>query len=144
MELNLYKKILNSKIFMDILIDFEDILDKNHIYMFDNWEKGELIDGPFISKYYISILLRFPEKYKPDFSIEERLKNSNIILKKKRIKYHIYAKEPQVKNVTDVMGTYTRTVDMERYPKPEYHSYYWLVEIKIPKKYFTGSIYKNI
>jgi len=144
MELNLYKKILNSKIFIDILIDFEDILDKNHIYVYDNWERGELIDGPKITKYYISILLRYPDKYKPDFSVEERLKKNNILIEKKKVKYYIYAKEPQIKNVTDIMGTYTRTVDVDAYPKPNYYSYYWLVEIKIPKKYFSGSIYTTL
>ena len=31
---------------MATLLDFERVLDKNHLYAYENWVKGELVEGP--------------------------------------------------------------------------------------------------
>ena len=43
------------------LLDFERVLDELDIYAFKNWEIGELVQGPTISKYKVSCIFMWPE-----------------------------------------------------------------------------------
>jgi hypothetical protein len=51
---------------LDILLEFERVLDMNHVYAYKNWTVGEVVEGPFISRYWISVTLMYPHKLMPD------------------------------------------------------------------------------
>lgn len=51
---------------LDIVLEVERILDMNHIYAYQNWEKGELVEGPFISRYWVKTVWMYPHKLMPD------------------------------------------------------------------------------
>ena len=36
------------------LLDFERVLDELDLYVFSNWKKGELVEGPINEKYFIT------------------------------------------------------------------------------------------
>ena len=38
------------------LLDFERVLDSLDVYAFKNWEIGELVQGPIVSKYEVSCI----------------------------------------------------------------------------------------
>lgn len=65
--------IKKNKNTLDILLEFEGILDDLHIYAYENWIKGEVIKGPIISKYWVEVYLLFPEKQMPNPEAAERL-----------------------------------------------------------------------
>ena len=46
-----------------ILKDFERVLDQLDLYVYDNWENGELVSGPEITRHFItcSFSLFIPE-----------------------------------------------------------------------------------
>ena len=48
------------------LLDFERVLDEVDVYAFKNWEIGELVAGPEISKYRVACTFMWPEKLMPD------------------------------------------------------------------------------
>ena len=48
------------------LLDFERVLDEVDIYAFRNWEIGELVAGPNIGKYRVTVTFMWPEKLMPD------------------------------------------------------------------------------
>lgn len=58
---------------LDLLLEFEGILDELNIYAYENWIKGEVIKGPIISKYWVEVLLMYPVKYMPNPVAAERL-----------------------------------------------------------------------
>lgn len=58
---------------LDVLLEFEGVLDDLHIYAYENWIKGEVIKGPIISKYWVEVYLMYPEKYMPNPDAAERL-----------------------------------------------------------------------
>lgn len=58
---------------LDILLEFEGILDDLHIYAYENWIKGEVIKGPIISKYWVEVYLMYPAKHMPNPVAAERL-----------------------------------------------------------------------
>lgn len=65
--------IKKNKNTLDLLLEFEGVLDDLHIYAYENWIKGEVIKGPIISKYWVEVYLMYPEKHMPNPLAAERL-----------------------------------------------------------------------
>jgi len=51
---------------LSTLLDFERVLDELDLYAFKNWQIGELVAGPEISKYRVSAIFMWPEGLMPD------------------------------------------------------------------------------
>ena len=49
-----------------IIKDFERVLDELDLYVYDNWKDGELIEGPIMTKHYVSCKFMWPLKRMPD------------------------------------------------------------------------------
>jgi len=116
------KGIMTSDGTMSTLLDFERVLDEADLYAFQNWELGELVQGPNSGRYSVSCVFMWPYKLMPDPSGAKRLANigCNVSFKKGKIKVPI-----EVKNYDDfVQGT--------RYPKGV-EKKIWFVCIEIPK-----------
>jgi len=115
------------------LLDFERVLDELDIYAFKNWDIGELVEGPVVTKYRVSAIFMWPEKLMPDPRGGRRLLpfDCEVKYKKTTIKIPIKINDP-----SDYQpGTHkARIVE-----KP-----IWLVEITMPKSLMsdirTGSI----
>lgn len=56
-----------------ILKDFERVIDELDIYVFKNWEDGELIEGPNVARYSVTCKFMWPREEMPDPSGGERL-----------------------------------------------------------------------
>ena len=115
------------------LLDFERVLDELDIYAFKNWDIGELVEGPVVTKYRVSAIFMWPEKLMPDPRGGRRLLpfDCEVKYKKTTIKIPIKINDP-----SDYQpGTHkARIVE-----KP-----IWLVEITMPKSLMsdirTGSV----
>jgi hypothetical protein len=58
---------------LDLLLEFEGVLDDLNIYAYENWLKGEVIKGPIISKYWVEVYLMYPKKHMPNPDAAARL-----------------------------------------------------------------------
>lgn len=67
------KKIYLSDSSLNVLMDFERVLDEMDIYAFANWEKGELVEGPTVERYWVECKFMWPRELMPDPSGAERL-----------------------------------------------------------------------
>lgn len=115
------------------LLDFERVLDELDLYAFKNWQLGELVQGPDITRYNVSCVFMWPEKLMPDPRGARRLLpfDCKVKFKKTRIKIPIKIEDPD----DYVPGTHkARLIE-----KPV-----WLVEIIMPKNLIadirTGSV----
>jgi hypothetical protein len=116
------KGIYESNNLLEILMDFERVLDNLDIYAYVNWAKGELVEGPISSRHWVSARFMWPKKLPPDPAFLNRLKNNGIDFKIKKDKFK---RSIHVKNYDDFKpGTF--------YPKQVAHPV-WTVEIWIPK-----------
>lgn len=75
---NIVKKLSQSDSLLDIMIQMEDFLDNMDLYAFDNWIDGEIVEGPDISRYWVSFSLLYPEDKMPDPNGAIRLINVGI------------------------------------------------------------------
>jgi hypothetical protein len=58
--------LIDSSSDLSVLLEFEEVLDNLNIYSYKNWEYGEVIAGPDVSRYWITITLMYPYKMMPD------------------------------------------------------------------------------
>ena len=105
------------------LLDFERVLDELDVYAFDNWKKGELVEGPVYEKYFVICTFMWPYKLMPDPRGGERLLDygCEVKYKKDHLQYPIKVKDPE-----DYKPG-TKVPKQARVP-------IWLVEIVMPKQ----------
>ena len=60
------ESIYDSDTSLSILKDFERVLDELDIYVYENWEDGELAMGPKIDRHWITCAFMWPEDKMPD------------------------------------------------------------------------------
>src|SRR5579863_3903911 len=60
------EKLFKQKTLLDVAIEVEKFLDFMNIYVYPNWFEGELVDGPIVSRYWVTITLRYEYKKMPD------------------------------------------------------------------------------
>ena len=115
------------------LLDFERVLDSLDLYAFKNWDIGELVQGPTITRYNVSCIFLWPENLMPDPRGARRLLpfDCEVKFKKTNMKIPIKIEDP-----TDYRpGTKIARITEKKI---------WLVEITMPKSLMsdirTGSI----
>jgi hypothetical protein len=115
------------------LLDYERVLDELDLYAFANWEIGELVAGPAISKYRVSCTFLWPEKLMPDPRGARRLLpfDCDVKYKKTTMKVPVRIDDPSDYRP----GTHKAKLIEKKV---------WLVEITMPKSLMsdirTGSV----
>ena len=115
------------------LLDFERVLDELDLYAFKNWQIGELVQGPTISKYRVSCIFMWPEKLMPDPRGGRRLLPFDCEVKYKKTNMKVPMK---IEDPSDYRpGTHKAKIIEKKV---------WLVEITMPKSLMsdirTGSV----
>ena len=108
---------------LTILKDFERVLDELDVYVFANWEDGELLSGPVDSRHFVTCSFMWPADKMPDPSGGKRLLDRGCKV--------TYAKDEllkprEIKSPEDYRPGTTKG-------KIDGHDI-WVVEIKMPKE----------
>lgn len=120
------QKISGSETLTDILIRVEDFFDSLDLYVFKNWFDGEIVDGPVVKRYWVSIILQFDYKDMPDPSGAERLMSRGCKVKFWKAKKE-EARDPQSADDFRKDG---------RGAKPALDEVdIWLVEVQVPRRF---------
>ena len=108
---------------LGILKDFERVLDELDVYVFANWEEGELLSGPVDSRHFVTCSFMWPADKMPDPSGGKRLLDRGCKV--------TYAKDEllkprEIKSPEDYRpGTVKGKIDAHDI---------WVVQIKMPKE----------
>jgi len=106
-----------------ILKDFERVLDEMDMYVFENWDQGELAEGPFVDRHWITASFMWPKENMPNPIAAKRL--TDLGCKVSYRKSHLI--EPRkIKKPSDIRPG-TKKGRLDRKP-------IWVVEIQMPKK----------
>jgi hypothetical protein len=108
---------------LTILKDFERVLDELDVYVFANWEEGELLSGPMDSRHFVTCSFMWPADKMPDPAGGKRLldRGCKVTYKKDEL-----LKPRQIKSPEDYRpGTTKGKIDAHDI---------WVVEIKMPKE----------
>lgn len=104
------------------LMDFERVIDELGVYVFKNWQHGELVEGPITGKYFVSCTFMWPYKKMPDPSGAKRLTNyeCQVDFKKDKLLLPVKIESPEdFEDGTKIARTKAHKI--------------WLVTIKMPK-----------
>lgn len=120
--------LVDSSSDLNILIELEEVLDTLNIYSYKNWEYGEIVAGPDVSKYWISITLMYPYKLMPDPDAALRLTKHGARVFFKRDTFYEPKKivTPDDLEATDENGKRRP----KRVKKPV-----WLVIVEMPRQF---------
>lgn len=117
------KKIYMSESSLETLLDFERVLDQLDIYAFENWKRGELVEGPIVDRHWVTAKFMWPHKMMPDPDGAKRLLGYNARVMYEREKL---ATPVKVEDYDDFRpGT--------RKPKLR-EDKVWILEIRMPKE----------
>ena len=108
---------------LGILKDFERVMDELDVYVFANWDEGELLTGPVDSRHFVTCSFMWPADKMPDPSGGKRLLDRGCKV--------TYAKDEllkprEIKSPEDYRpGTTKGKIDAHDI---------WVVQIKMPKE----------
>ena len=51
---------------LETLMDFERVMDNANIYAYKNWMEGEIVEGPHIDRYWVTVTLMYHQVQMPD------------------------------------------------------------------------------
>lgn len=125
------KKISETNTLLDMLLEFEKVLDTSDIYAYKNWIKGEVLEGPKLNRHWVTVKLMYPYESMPDPDAAKRL-----IARDCLVKYHkdTLITPVKVKSFDDV--TLEAQPDgSTRYKAKTKSEPIWVVEIKMPRRY---------
>lgn len=120
---NNIERIYDSNTAFQVLKDFERVIDELDLYVYDNWEDGELAAGPDISRHFVSCTFMWPRNKMPDPMGGKRLLDYDC--KVSYQKSHIMQPR-KIRKQSDVRPG-TKKGKLDRHP-------IWLVKIDMPKK----------
>lgn len=115
--------IYESNSSFSVLKDFERVLDELDLYVYDNWEDGELAEGPKIDRHWVTCKFFWPRAKMPDPMGGKRLLDYDC-----KITYQkTHMIEPRkIRKPDDIRpGTKKGKLDKRGI---------WIVEIMMPKK----------
>ena len=128
---NTLDNIIDSSSNLNVLLEFEEVLDNLHIYSYKNWEYGEVLAGPEVSRYWVTVSLMYPYKMMPDPDGALRLTKHGARV----FYYQDELLEPiKITKPDDLGPTDSRTG--ERKPKMK-KSKVWVVTIEMPRDFVS-------
>jgi hypothetical protein len=108
---------------LSVLKDFERVLDEMNMYVYKNWQEGELASGPIVERHWVKASFMWPREKMPDPMAAKRLIDYGC-----KIKYEkTFLLEPRKIKSPDDFRPGTRKGKLD-------HTPIWIVEIMMPKK----------
>ena len=105
-----------------VLKDFERVLDEMDMYVYENWEDGELAYGPKVDRHWITAGFMWPKDKMPNPEAAKRL--TELGCKVLYQKSHLV--EPRKIKTESDLRPGTKKGKIDRHP-------IWIVEIQMPK-----------
>jgi hypothetical protein len=125
------ESLYSSNTSLSTLKDMERVLDEMNMYVYKNWQDGELVEGPVVERHWVKASFMWPREKMPDPVAAKRLLDYGC--KVRFEKTHLL--EPRKIKSPDDFRPGTKKGKLDRKPV-------WLVEITMPKK-LVSDIYNG-
>jgi hypothetical protein len=117
------EQIYGSNNSLNLLKDFERVIDELDVYVFDHWIDGELVDGPRESRYFVECTFMWPKDNLPEPDGGKRLLEYGCRVQVAESKI---AQVRKIRKPDDIRpGTRKGKIDQKDI---------WLIKISMPKK----------
>ena len=136
------KKVSETNTLLDMLLEFEKVLEDVDLYAYKNWEKGEILEGPDLDRHYVNVKLMYKEADMPDPYGAKRLLAKDCLVKFNKDRLISPVK---VKTFDDITFDAQPDGSVRRKPKTKTENV-WVVEVKMPRRYvdeFDAEVVKS-
>lgn len=116
------ESIYDSNNSFNVLKDFERVLDHLDLYVYENWQDGELAEGPKIDRHWVTCSFMWPKDKMPDPMGGKRLLDYDCKVRYKKTSLVV----PRKIEKPDDIRPGTKKGKLDRQP-------IWIVEIQMPK-----------
>ena len=118
-------RINGNKTLLDMLLEFEKVLDDTGIYAYKNWMSGEVVEGPTLERHWFNVTLMYPRDGMPDPDAIRRLDKygCKVNFVKEEVEVPVKVKGPD-----DLQDLKTKEPKTESKP-------IWLVKIEMPRRF---------
>lgn len=116
---------------LDAAMEVAAFLEQVGAFAFDNWIDGELVYGPVIEKYYVTIKMMFPKKLPPNPAVFERLTNLECIVE---------LNEDTYKRVALIRDDKVQPLEFSAdngFTKKTFEHRVWIVTVRVPQRYLS-------
>ena len=125
------KKVSDTNTLLDMLLEFEKVLEDVDLYAYKNWEKGEVLEGPHLDRHFATVKLIYKEEDMPDPYGAKRLMARDCLVKYKK---DVLLSPRKVKTMDDI-DIHTRADGSVRRKAKTQRENVWVVEVKMPRRY---------
>lgn len=125
------RKISETNTLLDMLLEFERVLEDIDLYSYKNWQKGEILEGPIFDRHYITVRLLYKQEDMPDPQGAKRLFARDCLVEYKKNKL---ISPVRVKTFDDVTTEIAPDGRVRTRAKTKTEPI-WIVEIKMPRRF---------
>ena len=125
------KKVSDTNTLLDMLLEFEKVLEDIDLYAYKNWEKGEVLEGPHLDRHFATVKLMYKEQDMPDPYGAKRLMARDCLVKFKK---DVLLSPRKVKSPEDIDIHANMDGSVRRKAKTKRENV-WVVEVKMPRRY---------
>lgn len=115
---------------LDTLLEFERTLDNAEVFAYQNWIRGELVEGPTIGRYWYKTVWMYPYSCMPDPNGGLRLTKLGA---KVNFRKGVFKRPSKVRGPEDWTDPQTKRAKM-------LETKIWLVTIELPIKYINRGL----
>lgn len=120
--INNVQSIYEGETSFSVLKDFERVLDELGLYVYKNWEDGEIVEGPEIERHWVTCSFMWPKEAMPDPMGGKRLLDYDC---KVSYKKDFLVTPRKIEQPGDIRPG-TKKGKLDRHP-------IWVVKIQMPK-----------
>ena len=119
---------------LDLMMEFERTLDNANVYAYKNWMCGEIVDGPNIDRYWVTVKIMYPHTLMPDPRGGQRLEKfgCKVSYEKDLLEVPVNIEPP--KNAERTARKHAKMVKRK----------VWIVTIVMPRRYLDERILDGI
>jgi hypothetical protein len=124
------RRVSDSNTLRDMLLEFEQVLDSLDLYSYQNWAKGEVLEGPFLHRHWIDVKLIYDKKYMPDPAGAKRLIDRGIFVK---FTENTLIRPKKITSMND-FEVVTRPDGSTKRRAKLSHDPVWVINIRMPRR----------
>jgi hypothetical protein len=110
---------------LDLLMEFERTMDMADVYAYRNWMEGEIVEGPKIDRYWVTVDFMYPKSLMPDPMGGMRLVKLGCKVTYKKDKFKV---------PVEIKGRSSYSNFSSKTPKIKNHDV-WIISIRMPKRF---------
>lgn len=118
-------RINGNETLLDLLLEFEKILDETGIYAYKNWASGEVVEGPLLERHWFGVTLMYPHAMMPDPDALRRLHKQGCKVEYIKEQVEVPRKVKSLEDIEDLQSKKPKTDTKD----------VWLVKIEMPRRF---------